>query len=114
MSPDQIAAIAARLRAATPGPWGTDAVDWKVNNVKTSERICTVHDGYPEQHANGRFIANAPTDIAALLAEVARLRVELQASRDNFRRMVDLNKEEQKLRDNMYEMAAMMKAVGVE
>jgi hypothetical protein len=32
----------------------------------------------------GEFVANAPTDIAALLAEVARLRAELQLQGETF------------------------------
>lgn len=82
--------ILARLAAATPGPWkchdfGYEGMDEPVNIV--------VHAGEFDWHAidNGEFIvatptwdhggyrnadmiAHAPTDIAALLAEVERLR----------------------------------------
>lgn len=79
MTPSELAAIEARLRAAhVPG------------SGKMRE-----------------FLENSPADIAALLAEVSRLKVELQASHDNFTRMVELNKEEQKLRDSAQEISAM-------
>lgn len=51
MTPADLAAIRARLEAATPGPWTAKSFD-----------------------PDDQFIAHAPSDIAALLAEVERLR----------------------------------------
>lgn len=50
MTPADLAAIRARLEAATPGPWTAKSFD-----------------------PDDQFIAHAPGDIAALLAEVERL-----------------------------------------
>lgn len=73
MTPDQLAAIEARLRAATPGPWTNDMREvWTANGTHC---IC---DAYVDEIESGEcsdatFIANAPADIAALIAEVRRL-----------------------------------------
>ncbi len=83
MTPDQLAAIAARLRTATRGPWKTESV-WTdkhsgadIIRGATGQVICTCdeHDGgLGGGERNIDFLQHAPTDIAALLAEVARLR----------------------------------------
>lgn len=73
MTSDQLAAIEARLRAATPGPWTNDMREvWTANGTHC---IC---DAYVDEIESGEcsdatFIANAPADIAALIAEVERL-----------------------------------------
>lgn len=105
MTSDQLAAIEARLRAATPGPWtwtkttgrqasrefllgqfeGSDGPDLHGTGVgapgKTVEESClstAITGNGPTSEANAIFIANAPTDIAALIAEIARLREALR------------------------------------
>lgn len=69
--------IKARLAAATPGPWQT------ITTVETdigTEHLVTEADmdagciGTSPQAADAELIANAPTDLAALIAEVERLR----------------------------------------
>ena len=73
---DRLAEIRARLDAATPGPWR--AADWD-----DARGIRVVVGEFPrdpytlalaERDHDARFIAHAPTDIAWLLDEVARLR----------------------------------------
>lgn len=78
MTSDQLAAIEARLRAATPGPWTNDMREvWTANGTHC---IC---DAYVDEIESGEcsdatFIANAPADIAALVDEVKRLREALK------------------------------------
>ncbi len=85
-------AIKARLAAATPGPW-----EWSVRPKRHmlihrfSERghltvLETEGDSeyaeYPcANEADRAFIEHAPSDIAALVAEVERLRAEVDAER---------------------------------
>lgn len=83
MTPDQRAAIRARLDAATPGPWGGHlsrgaiyAVDENGDRRRRGQR--PVGDEYPLVARVGvghdaALIANAPADLAALLAYVAQL-----------------------------------------
>jgi hypothetical protein len=84
--PLDLAAIEARLKAATPGPWGYKAGFLKhyVFSLDAQEdfgiSLQELHwnDGHEvPAAANAQFIANAPTDIAALIAEVRRLRREV-------------------------------------
>jgi hypothetical protein len=83
MTPDQISAIRARLDAATPGPW--EAVTPKRYAAVRSEKAgCYVYtqgkipadthaDTVTRQQRDAHLIANAPTDLRALLNEVERL-----------------------------------------
>lgn len=78
MTDERLAAIRARLDAATPGPWLIKA------DQPYPQRICANDDGlvliaetftdpaWPPADAD--LIANAPTDLADLIAEVERLR----------------------------------------
>lgn len=91
--------IKARLRGASPPPWETSGPDtigewcvysaplgWMVAEANIVEGLPTmsprketgasmVVDG-DQANRNAALIANAPTDIAALIAEVERLRAE--------------------------------------
>lgn len=60
-------AIGARLAAATSGPWEVDDTGWGV--VNSEQRI-----GSFGKSRDAEFIAHAPSDIDALLAENERLR----------------------------------------
>jgi hypothetical protein len=83
MTPDQLSAIRARLDAATPGPWdaGTATccpdMGW-VDGPKGA--VCPQFTATKVTHSldanDADLIANAPTDLRALLGEVERLRVE--------------------------------------
>ena len=85
MTADELDAIKARLTSATPGSWFAWPNDliggWCVRVVDTppSEGPGDVADFIEE--ADARLIAAAPSDIAALLAEVERLRDEVRADR---------------------------------
>ena len=92
MTDQELAAIRERLAKATPGPWktrtsfGLDRREFKITEEGDGESypyiIATAHgigylnnvptEGVPA--ANAALIANAPTDLAALLDEVGILR----------------------------------------
>lgn len=87
-----IAAIRARLAAATSGPWTDRRVGMRGNGSPRSheEQLCgpddvaaliVTHCGSPEGHANVALTAHAPADLTALCDEVERLR-EIIAGRD--------------------------------
>ena len=103
MSAD-IEAIKARLAAATPGPWAL--VDFPVmfprvqSIAEDKSNICETW-GW----ADAKFIAHAPTDIAALLAEVERLQRERSEWCDQAdRRLTDYMTQQ---RDLLAEVAAL-------
>ena len=81
MTPD-LDAIRARLAAATPGPWHAYG---NTLAAETGGCTCSPHYGAHEAHcgleeigqvveSDADLIAHAPADLAALLAEVERLR----------------------------------------
>lgn len=67
-------AIKARAEAATPGPWECVGM----GDVVTPTFVIQTTDRNP---ADGRFIANARTDVPALVAEVERLQAEVDELR---------------------------------
>jgi hypothetical protein len=91
MTPAQLSEIEERLRAATPGPWtkdprgggvvrGSTLIEFVRGSSYTQVALAV---GLHEKEAGGQeenatFIANAPADIAALIAEVKRLREALK------------------------------------
>ena len=91
MTPSELSAIRARLDAATPGPW--EAVTPKRYAAVRSERAgCYVYtqgkipaDAHPDtvarQQRDAHLIANAPTDLRALLDEVERLENDFAMAR---------------------------------
>lgn len=83
MTPLDLEAIEARLRAATPGPW---AAVWLSEALKVAHRHAMpwfaddAPESYrPSKEADAALISHAPTDIASLLAEVRRLRALLDS-----------------------------------
>lgn len=64
----EIEAIKSRLAAATPGPWDTSDLGPTEINRPGPKHIIRV-----KEDTDAQFIAHAPTDIAALLAEVESL-----------------------------------------
>lgn len=79
--PLDLAAIKARLAAATPGPWrqqlcacGSDCDDHASVKAGGSLVVTCAPD------ADADLIAHAPQDLAALIAEVERLRAVLDSS----------------------------------
>lgn len=91
LTDEQLAEIEARLKAATPWPWKEHGIRMETGDITVGiERItvASVHNGVAlgeillnkapnSQFANAAFIAHAPDDIAALLAEVKRLRAKI-------------------------------------
>lgn len=73
MTPESIAAISERLRAATEGANWRQA-DGCSYYVEADDCEAVAKGIGPRSRLIATFIAHAPTDIAALLAEVARLR----------------------------------------
>lgn len=80
MTEQELQAIEERWRKATPGNWG-----WIIrgNSVQSHAVVChddakslmpqNICSGISPKTGNAEAIAHAPTDIAALLAEVRRL-----------------------------------------
>ena len=91
MTDERLAEIRERLAATTPGPWHTHDYGSPADEEPTARVVHTgnfdwdaiTYDGDyvvmldSESRDDADFIAHAPTDIAALLAEVNRLRGEL-------------------------------------
>lgn len=94
----RLAEIAARVEAANPLPWvlikqdckdcgehynlhggraSDDPAVWWLNEIVTHQEG---DEGVALDEANGDFLANAPTDVRWLLAEVARLTAERDAA----------------------------------
>lgn len=82
MTDEELAAVEARCRAATPGPWeyGCGSVtDWRADRSPeyTTELLWNRHAGKAQRDADGAFIASARVDVPLLLAEARRLRALL-------------------------------------
>lgn len=88
MTDDELAAIEARCEAATPGPWrhsggygyilgdfGTSYKVAQLGGTVANPGMIARDDSYLK--ADTAFIANARTDVPALIAEVKRLRAML-------------------------------------
>ena len=77
--------IRARLAAATPGPWEVDECSEETTVIVAGSDltiICSeLWQGW-EGTQDAALIANAPTDMAALVAEVERLRVAVWRVRE--------------------------------
>lgn len=85
LTAEQLAEIKARAEAATPGPWKRFRMDrFSINNEPLEKHICGVSQ---ESEHDAAFIAHAREDIPALLAEVERLRKQL----DGLKKIVAFN-----------------------
>ncbi len=90
MSDEELAAIKARVEAATPGPWSSyvgeisagvsDPFRWLSSYDPGSEG----YDRRKQRERDGAFIAHAREDIPALLAENAALRAGLADVLDTY------------------------------
>jgi hypothetical protein len=92
---DELNTIEARLGGITPGPWESYAThvyapgENGANSCSFGEPRATTTVGYQdirvsspdleEQYRNVAFVTHAPADVAALVAEVKRLRAALAA-----------------------------------
>lgn len=89
MTDIDLAPIKERLAKATPGPWRVwrdpDPTKVRATAVETAwchgdiEGDTELITDYLPTDADATFIANAPEDIAALVAEVERLREQVEA-----------------------------------
>ena len=71
MIPSFLDKIKARLAAATPGPWVLAPDRESITQTSHLTRdVWTI----PRTHEDMELIAHAPSDLAALIAEVERLR----------------------------------------
>lgn len=96
--PLDLNAIEARLGKITPGPWVISENGFNIFTKNNTLHIF-VDPGYRDEEgwhghlvdaeANTIFIANAPTDIAALVAEVKRLREHLRILEDTLAPYLD-------------------------
>lgn len=94
LTDQELAAIQARCEAATAGPWLVDhdpRPDMSWNNhiiLENGNAVCFMaHDGRASNaygRGNAHFIAHARTDIPALLATIAELRVERDALKKHY------------------------------
>lgn len=109
MNAEQLQAIKARREAITPGVWGTVRAN---NDVRIWRDDCIVAifpDNMPyyttahNAYADAEFCAAAPTDIDALLAEVAWLTAEVA-------RLYEAGKDMQEQRDGWQEEAEKARA----
>lgn len=79
MSDDErISEIRARLEKATPGPWQTwpEGTEESVESVSLGRFVCHLNSNVRQFREDAALIANAPADIAYLLARVDALTQE--------------------------------------
>jgi hypothetical protein len=84
MTPDELAAIKEREAKAVPGPWSfrrIESSEYIIEGFDSEEYLAMV---MPEREL-ATFIANARTDIPALIAEVERLQAHVDATRQMLR-----------------------------
>lgn len=71
MTKDLLTAIRKRLEAATPGPWRTGMGGYYIEGPTRTVGKTFTHPDNAQVDAD--LIANAPTDLAALLEHIAEL-----------------------------------------
>lgn len=109
LTPADLAAIRARLDAATPGPWAREGLSvsvtypcsegWEVADCGTSRSPDTAQ-------FNADLIAHAPADLAALLDEVELLRAQLLDWNEELRRTAEVLHREPMDAHALHEVAA--------
>ncbi|MBO0804256.1 MAG: hypothetical protein J2P25_14425 [Nocardiopsaceae bacterium] len=86
LTPEREQEIRARADAAAPGPWRVERHEPTLSLLVVSDDATSVIDfGYVGNRPqnNAEFVAHAREDVPALLAEVARLRAELEQRHDD-------------------------------
>ncbi len=78
MKPERLAAIKARYEAATEGEWEVAPDGYTIWVDGDRCYIAQVHPFDPRKVENVSFIAHARTDIPNLVAEIERLRSQLE------------------------------------
>lgn len=89
MSMERIHQIKARLAAATPGPWEWYCPRLYYKIMSGDNYVMEATEGVRSGN-DAEFIANAPTDIEFLLAEVDRLQKALNTADDSLRELADV------------------------
>lgn len=95
---NRIAEVKARLEAATPGPWAREAnknnefhpeVEWTQTILTADEEafICIAEAFGEDDKDNFELIANAPSDIAFLLALAEKYEKALEVAIEAFDRL---------------------------
>ncbi|MCL2182363.1 MAG: hypothetical protein FWB85_02695 [Chitinispirillia bacterium] len=69
LTKEKLTEIRERAEKATPGPWGNGLLANGVYTMRGNE-ICSF-DGERNKQSNSHFVANARTDIPALLEHIA-------------------------------------------
>lgn len=85
MTPDELDAIEAREKAATPRPWradGTYSCVWGPDGAAVADHLRSYA-------GDGPFIAAARSDVPALVADNRRLEAEVRRLRDALRSLMD-------------------------
>ena len=77
MTHEELAKIKARLTEATPRPWRWEYGQLVVEGVAECVVVMNEPGINKPKHSDAELIAHAPTDIAALLEEVASLQMRL-------------------------------------
>lgn len=78
-APLDLEGIKARLEAATPGPWRYVGNTVYIDPMSTNSSRQPRYWALPGDWETAALIANAPTDLAALVAEVEAMRAELES-----------------------------------
>ncbi len=94
MTPERLAEIAARVEAATPGPWFRyRSLERHVETIQNpSGWLFVASDKGTRDDAE--LIAHAPIDLRELVEEVRRLREALESARDHIRHRTQQRHEE--------------------
>jgi hypothetical protein len=79
MTADELARIAARHAAASPGPWRHERRDFAPRIVYPASGYSIPAHSYSTNPEDAVFIAHAWQDVWTLLDEVERLRTAVQA-----------------------------------
>jgi hypothetical protein len=75
---DELAAIRERAERATPGPWEAKIFDITAYDSELGRKV-NLFEAYTDNHEdNCQFVAHAREDMPALLAELDRLRAEVE------------------------------------
>ena len=70
-----------RLATATPGPWSVDVTYFQPKSIWA--RVGKLFSAGDATFGDCDLVAHAPTDLAALVVEVERLRGAIEAHRDS-------------------------------
>ena len=87
MTEEEIEAIAARAKAANPGPWCSQFAYTQIRHVaRNCDIICSKHDDTPQYMDcktfgpnDGEFIAAARADVPALIAALREANAKIAA-----------------------------------